>query len=178
MVGRKIEGESVLVKVGISAYDLEMLHREVDRKSPDNHGWVFGLPPGIAPEQWPLDPISGYPLMHGCRDCDLNCVSTLEFPVVGVERTRLLRNPDGLARTRFRRCRPGSTARANQKRTALAIDAGVIVAVAVRVLGFLELIQNVGCCHRTTFPSLGSPDDRFWRCSDPPYRNIRRRLQL
>jgi hypothetical protein len=50
---------------GIRAYDLEMLHREVDRTAPDNHGWVFGLPPGITPEQWPLDPISGYPLMHG-----------------------------------------------------------------------------------------------------------------
>jgi hypothetical protein len=50
---------------GIRAYDLEMLHHEVDRKSRDNHGWVFGLPPGITQEQWPLDPISGYPLMHG-----------------------------------------------------------------------------------------------------------------
>jgi hypothetical protein len=50
---------------GIRAYDLDMLHREVDRTAPDNHGWVFGLPPGITPEQWPLDPISGYPLMHG-----------------------------------------------------------------------------------------------------------------
>jgi hypothetical protein len=50
---------------GIRAYDLDMLHREVDRNSPDNHGWVFGLPPGITTEQWPLDPISGYPLMHG-----------------------------------------------------------------------------------------------------------------
>jgi hypothetical protein len=50
---------------GISAYDLEMLPRAVDRLAPDNHGWVFGLPPGITPEQWPLDPISGYPLMHG-----------------------------------------------------------------------------------------------------------------
>jgi hypothetical protein len=50
---------------GIRAYDLEMLHREVDRAAPGNHGWVFGLPPGITPDQWPLDPISGYPLMHG-----------------------------------------------------------------------------------------------------------------
>jgi hypothetical protein len=50
---------------GIRAYDLDMLHREVDRSVPDNHGWVFGLPPGITPQQWPLDPISGYPLMHG-----------------------------------------------------------------------------------------------------------------
>ncbi len=50
---------------GIRAYDLEMLHRDVERAAPGNHGWVFGLPPGITPEQWPLDPISGYPLMHG-----------------------------------------------------------------------------------------------------------------
>jgi hypothetical protein len=50
---------------GIRAYDLDMLHREVHRMAPDNHGWVFGLPPGITPVQWPLDPISGYPLMHG-----------------------------------------------------------------------------------------------------------------
>lgn len=50
---------------GIRAYDLEMLHREADRAALDNHGWVFGLPPGISAQQWPLDPISGYPLMHG-----------------------------------------------------------------------------------------------------------------
>ncbi len=47
------------------AYDLEIQRKPVDRTAPDNHGWVFGLPPGISPEQWPLDPISGYPLMHG-----------------------------------------------------------------------------------------------------------------
>lgn len=28
-------------------------------------GWCFGLPPGITPEQWPLDPVTGHPLMHG-----------------------------------------------------------------------------------------------------------------
>jgi hypothetical protein len=50
---------------GLRAYDLDMLPREVNRAAPDNHGWVFGLPPGITAEQWPLDPISGYPLMHG-----------------------------------------------------------------------------------------------------------------
>jgi hypothetical protein len=50
---------------GIRAFDLDMLPREVDRAAPDNDGWVFGLPPGITPEQWPLDPISGYPLLHG-----------------------------------------------------------------------------------------------------------------
>lgn len=47
------------------AYDLDLLTRSVVRAGDDNHGWAFGLPPGIAPEQWPLDPVSGYPLMHG-----------------------------------------------------------------------------------------------------------------
>jgi hypothetical protein len=55
--------EAAMVRKGLKAYDLEMLHRFVDPA--DNHGWVFGLPPGIKPEQWPLDPVSGYPLMHG-----------------------------------------------------------------------------------------------------------------
>ena len=67
--GSEYPGESpaktYLKRQGIRAYDLDMLHREVNRTAPDNHGWVFGLPPGITPEQWPLDPISGYPLMHG-----------------------------------------------------------------------------------------------------------------
>jgi hypothetical protein len=35
---------------------------EPDRRA---DGWCFGLPPGIAPEQWPLDPITRRPLMHG-----------------------------------------------------------------------------------------------------------------
>ncbi len=47
------------------AYDLDLLTRPVDRADDGDHGWAFGLPPGIAPEQWPLDPVSGYPLMHG-----------------------------------------------------------------------------------------------------------------
>jgi hypothetical protein len=55
--------EAAKVRKGLKAYDLEMLHRSVDPA--DNHGWVFGLPPGITPAQWPLDPISGYPLVHG-----------------------------------------------------------------------------------------------------------------
>ncbi|MBW6421832.1 hypothetical protein KX729_10290 [Rhizobium sp. XQZ8] len=48
----------------MKAYDIEVLHRGVER-SPDCHGWLFGLPPSITPDQWPLDPNSGYPLMHG-----------------------------------------------------------------------------------------------------------------
>jgi hypothetical protein len=46
------------------AYNLELL-KEDARPGPDSHGWCFGLPPGIAPEQWPLDPLTGYPLVHG-----------------------------------------------------------------------------------------------------------------
>lgn len=49
----------------IHAYDIEMLHRPADRLAADNQGWCFGLPPGIGQEQWPLDPNTGYPLMHG-----------------------------------------------------------------------------------------------------------------
>jgi hypothetical protein len=47
------------------AYDIEMLTRPVDRAHGNDHGWCFGLPPGILPQQWPLDSNSGYPLMHG-----------------------------------------------------------------------------------------------------------------
>ena len=47
------------------AYDVEMLTRPVDRTAGSDHGWCFGLPPGILPQQWPIDPRSGYPLMHG-----------------------------------------------------------------------------------------------------------------
>ena len=45
------------------AYDLEMLDRPADRQQ--DQGWVYGLPPGITTAQWPLDPVTGYPLMHG-----------------------------------------------------------------------------------------------------------------
>ena len=45
------------------AYDLHMLDRPADRAR--DHGWVYGLPPGISSEQWPLDPVTGFPLMHG-----------------------------------------------------------------------------------------------------------------
>lgn len=44
------------------AYDLQMLDRPADRAR--DHGWVYWLP-GITSEQWPRDPVSGYPLMHG-----------------------------------------------------------------------------------------------------------------
>ena len=47
------------------AYNMEMRHAEADRARPDCQGWVFGLPPGIRSEQWPLDPNTGYPMVHG-----------------------------------------------------------------------------------------------------------------
>lgn len=48
------------------AYDLHIEPRPAERLGEDgDHGWVFGLPRGITSEQWPLDPVSGAPLMHG-----------------------------------------------------------------------------------------------------------------
>ncbi len=56
----------------MKAYDIEVPDWRIDpssmrRDRPDKngHGWCFGLPPGITPEQWPLDPATGYPLKHG-----------------------------------------------------------------------------------------------------------------
>lgn len=46
------------------AYDM-ILDPAADSAHPAVAGWCFGLPPGITPEQWPLDPESGYPLQHG-----------------------------------------------------------------------------------------------------------------
>lgn len=47
------------------AYNIELLRQPPDRSHPANHGWCFGLPPGIAPSQWPFDPVSGHLLVHG-----------------------------------------------------------------------------------------------------------------
>jgi len=47
------------------AYNIEMLHQSIRDGEARSHGWCFGLPPGIAPEQWPLDRCTGYPLVHG-----------------------------------------------------------------------------------------------------------------
>lgn len=47
-----------------TAYDMHMLHREATEDSRGD-GWAFGLPPGISPVEWPLDPNTGWPLMHG-----------------------------------------------------------------------------------------------------------------
>lgn len=48
----------------MNAYDIEIVN-DAAHAGEANHGWCFGLPPGIRPEQWPLDPDTGYPLMHG-----------------------------------------------------------------------------------------------------------------
>ena len=38
------------------AYDLQMLDRPADRAR--DHGWVYGLPPGIGSEQWPYQTVA------------------------------------------------------------------------------------------------------------------------
>jgi hypothetical protein len=44
------------------AYDLELLKRPPQRAKEDDHGWCYGLPPGIAQNQWPLSPFDGHPM--------------------------------------------------------------------------------------------------------------------
>jgi hypothetical protein len=62
----EVQGDEVRpsCELPTTAYNLELLHEE-GRRGPHRHGWCFGLPPGISPEQWPLDPLTGYPLVHG-----------------------------------------------------------------------------------------------------------------
>lgn len=74
----------------MKAYDIEILREAADRADPRTAGWCFGLPPGIEPDQWPLDPCDGYPLMHGftvmipdayrCRGPDLVAISFFGTP--------------------------------------------------------------------------------------------------
>lgn len=47
------------------AYDIEPGAWADGEPGRGGDGWCFGLPPGIAPEQWPLDPMTGHPLLHG-----------------------------------------------------------------------------------------------------------------
>lgn len=49
----------------MKAYDINIAKSGITREDENVQGWCFGLPPGISSEQWPLDPNSGYPLMHG-----------------------------------------------------------------------------------------------------------------
>lgn len=45
-----------------TAYDLELLQRPPARGTDTDHGWCYGLPPGIADNQWPLSPFDGFPM--------------------------------------------------------------------------------------------------------------------
>lgn len=47
------------------AYDIHVLAQFAHESHDRFDGWTFGLPPGIQPDEWPLDPETGYPLMHG-----------------------------------------------------------------------------------------------------------------
>lgn len=47
------------------AYDIDIGPWRTGTPDRAEEGWCFGLPPGITPDQWPLDPVSGYPLVHG-----------------------------------------------------------------------------------------------------------------
>ena len=49
----------------MKAYNISVHHRSIRDDEARGHGWCFGLPPGIVPEQWPLDPYNGYPFVHG-----------------------------------------------------------------------------------------------------------------
>lgn len=49
----------------MQAYDVLLEDWRAGVPAPDGQGWCFGLPPGLRPEQWPLDPHTGVPMMHG-----------------------------------------------------------------------------------------------------------------
>lgn len=49
----------------MKAYEIVICQEPATRNNSLHAGWCFGLPPGIKPEQWPLDPDNGYPLVHG-----------------------------------------------------------------------------------------------------------------
>jgi len=49
----------------MQAYDLHIIKRPYDANDPEHQGWIFGKPRGIESRHWPIDPNSGYPLMHG-----------------------------------------------------------------------------------------------------------------
>jgi len=44
------------------AYDLELLKVPPERGISADHGWCYGLPPGITESQWPLSPHDGFPM--------------------------------------------------------------------------------------------------------------------
>jgi hypothetical protein len=45
-----------------TAYDLELLKNPPARGTDTDHGWCYGLPPGITESQWPLSPHDGFPM--------------------------------------------------------------------------------------------------------------------
>jgi hypothetical protein len=45
-----------------TAYDLTLLQTPPCRGAENDHGWCYGLPPGIAENQWPLSPFDGFPM--------------------------------------------------------------------------------------------------------------------
>ena len=45
-----------------TAYDLELLKTAPTRATDSDHGWCYGLPPGITESQWPLSPYDGFPM--------------------------------------------------------------------------------------------------------------------
>jgi hypothetical protein len=47
------------------AYNLELLKIPPARGTENDHGWCYGLPPGITQSQWPLSPFCGYPMQPG-----------------------------------------------------------------------------------------------------------------
>ncbi len=78
---------------GLQAYELKILPRIADRGSTDNNGWCFGLPPGITPAQWPLDPRTGHPMRHAftlllpegyrCKGPDLVAIAVFDSDWAG-----------------------------------------------------------------------------------------------
>ena len=45
-----------------TAYDLTLLKSPAQRGTAHDHGWCYGLPPGITASQWPLSPHDGFPM--------------------------------------------------------------------------------------------------------------------
>lgn len=49
----------------MKAYDVHLDDWQAGEPDRRAGGWCFGLPPGLMPEQWPLDPHLGQPMQHG-----------------------------------------------------------------------------------------------------------------
>lgn len=64
----------------MQAYDLTLLPYPIRENTPRQQGWCFGLPSGITPEQWPLDPNNGFPLNH-----DFTLLLPTDYRIYGPE---------------------------------------------------------------------------------------------